>query len=154
MLYQFRQHSAGAARVDKGDQAVRSLAWLAIDHLYSFVRQMLQFPVYVLDQDSNMMQSLPAFFEEAGDARLIIGRLDKLQLRVAYRQKRDLNMLIRHGDSLARQEAVDSLVAQQRLVHIAHRDSGMVDAKQIHSCARSSRRSSSANPASMDDSAP
>lgn len=154
ILDELHQHATGSPRMDEGDEAVNAAARLAVDQLDTVRGEILQLGADVLDGDPDVMERLAVTLEEARHATIRGQGTDQLDLSVAQLEKCNLDLLIRHLRAQVGPHVPDTAVARDGFLYVRHHDGRMIDAQQVHGRSSSSRRSNSAKPASIDDSAP
>lgn len=154
VLDQFDEDTATTSRVNEGNEAMHAPARFTVNELDACCCEGPELVADVIYRDSNVVQRLAVTLEESGDATFGIEWPNELELRIADGKEGDLDALIRHLGPDARPQTPDPPIALQSLVHVWHHNRGVVDSQQIHGRLSRSRRTSSANPASIDDSAP
>lgn len=153
VLDQFHQNAARPLGVHEGNETVRATSRLVVDQLNALTPEIVERLLDVIDGEGHMVQALSPRSQEAGDPRVLTGRRDQLEKGVAGSQKCNVDLLLRRGFSVHQVQAKKSFEPGDGFVEIGNRNGGMVDASGVHS-GMSRRRAISANPASIDDSAP
>src|SRR5947209_1286176 len=152
MLHQLDQ-DAHAARVNERDEAMRAAAGLRVDQLGSGGRQPAELGADVADLEGQMVQPFATPRQKARDRRILRLGLDQLDRGISEPEEGDLYLLVGDAEPLHECWRHQAGVSGQRGIEVGDRDAGVVNAAEAH-MPISSRRISSASPASMEDSAP
>jgi hypothetical protein len=97
MLDELDEHATGRARVDEGHKAFGTSPRRPIDELDALPHQAVKRPGKVDDLEAEVMhRGAPALGEEARDARVLVGRLEKLDAGVTAGREDDLHLLVGH----------------------------------------------------------
>lgn len=154
VLDQLDERPTGSPGMNEGDHAVCATPRFTIDQLDALLAQRCELPPNILDEQSDMVQTLPSPLQKTRHAGRWVERLDELELRVRELEERYLHPLLRNADPPDWPDIEEPRIAGQGLVEIPDHDRGVIDAQSVHGWSRRARRSSSARPASMADSAP
>jgi hypothetical protein len=97
MLDELDEHATGRARVDEGHKALGTSPRCLVDELDALPHQAVKRPRKVDYLEAEVMhRGPPALREEARDARVVVGRLEKLDPGVTAGREDDLHLLVGH----------------------------------------------------------
>jgi hypothetical protein len=128
VLNQFDQHAQRGLGVNKGDLGVvQARARLLVDQLHALAAQMLERRLDVVDAVGDMVGALAALAQKLGEGRLIRGRRDQLDQRLAHLRDRDAHMAIAQLGVFPFLYAEGASIKGDSFLKIVDRDTDVVD---------------------------
>ena len=113
--------------MDERHRTLRAAPRLCIDELDTAGGEAIKRASDIVDLEADVVETLASRLQVSSDARGRVGRLDKLDLRLTYREESDRYAVRLDGQDQLHWQAQSVAIQGERLVDVANDDRHMVD---------------------------